>query len=184
MGAQEILIGFAAYMILTTLGLAGLYLTSSHRDTIPFQQTLFVAAVTLRFVGALVLHEPSLYQMIVGSADASGWEGALVFKETIDQSGLGPLAIPQQIWAASQGHNRGYTTLLGIYFYFTRLDSQFSAAALSCFSGAVTALMAYRLARVVFSEWVAVRVGWLVCVCPCMLIWSTPDYQGTERHSL
>src|SRR2546427_340087 len=63
-------------------------------------------------------------------------------------------------------------TLLGLYFYVTRLDGELSAAALSCFSGALTAVMAYRLARLVFSEAVAVRTGWLICFFPSMIVWS------------
>jgi 4-amino-4-deoxy-L-arabinose transferase-like glycosyltransferase len=105
-------------------------------------------------------------------ADASGWEGGRAFMESIDRSELGPLAIPQAIWSTYQRTNRGYECLLGLYFYFSRLDSELSAAALNCFAGAVTALVAYRLARLVFSEDVAQRTGWLVCFFPSMIIWS------------
>jgi len=172
MNAQEFLVGLGADILLTILGLAALYLTRHHRDTLPFQQGLFLTAMTIRFVAAAVLQEPRVYQVVVGSADASGWERGWMFKEAIDQSELGPLAIPQEIWAAFQGRNRGYGAWLGLYFYITRLDSQFSAAALSCFAGAMTAVMAYRLARLVFSEAVAVNTGWLVCFFPSMIIWS------------
>ncbi len=172
MDAQQLLIGTAAAILLTLLGLAGLYLTSNHRDSFPFQQGLFVSAMAVRFAAALGLCIPSVYQAIVGSADASGWQGASVFKQLIDQSDLGAVAIPQEIWASFQGINRGYQALLGVYFYVTRLDSELSAATLSCFAGAMTAVMSYRLARALFSEWVAVRVGWLVCFFPSMIVWS------------
>jgi len=172
MEAQQLLIGTASAILLAVLGLAGLYVTSNHRDTFPFQQGLFVSAMAVRFAAAIALSVPTIYQAIVGSADASGWQGASVFKQSIDQSELGAMAIPQEIWASFQGINRGYQALLGVYFYVTRLDSELSAAALSCFAGAMTAVMSYRLARALFSEWVAVRVGWLVCFFPSMIVWS------------
>jgi 4-amino-4-deoxy-L-arabinose transferase-like glycosyltransferase len=172
MEAQELLIGAASALLLAICGLAALYLTANHRDTFPFQQGLFIAALAVRFAAATTLAIPNVYQAIVGSADASGWQNARVFKETIDQSELGALAIPQEVTASFDGINRGYPALLGIYFYATRLDSEHSAAALSCAAGAMTAVMAYRMARLLFGEWVAVRVGWLVCFFPSMIVWS------------
>jgi hypothetical protein len=172
MDAQNVLIGLAAAVLLTLVGLSGLYLTRNHRDTLPFQQCLFVTAMTIRFAAAIALLLPSVYQTVIGSSDATGWEGGRGFKETIEQSELGPLAIPQEMWGAYQGINRGYGTFVGLYFYFTRLDSELSAAAFSCFAGATTAVMAYRLARLIFSEDVAVSTGWLVCFFPSMVIWS------------
>jgi hypothetical protein len=172
MDAQQVLIGTASAILLTLLGLAGLYATSNHRDTLPFQQGLFVSAIAVRFAAALALAIPSVYQAIVGSADASGWQAASVFKQSIDQADLGPLAIPRELWASFDGVNRGYHALVGVYFYVTRLDSELSAAALSCFAGAMTAVTSYRLAGALFSEWVAVRVGWLVCLFPSMIVWS------------
>src|SRR5271155_3843554 len=122
MNAPELLVGAAAYSILTMLGLVAVYSTINHRDTFPFQQCLFVTAMTIRFASAIALHEPNLYRMVVGSADASGWDGGLAIKQAIDQSELGPLAIPQQFYLAFERHNGGYGPILGLYFYLTRLE--------------------------------------------------------------
>ncbi|HXG66905.1 MAG TPA: hypothetical protein VNO70_17515, partial [Blastocatellia bacterium] len=46
------------------------------------------------------------------------------------------------------------------------------AAALNCFFGALTVVYAYRIAQVLFSEWVAVRVGWWACIFPSLIVWS------------
>ena len=79
---------------------------------------------------------------------------------------------PRKYGRRSRASTEAIKCLLGVYFYVTRLDSELSAAALSCFAGAMTAVMSYRLARTLFSEWVAVRVGWLVCFFPSMIVWS------------
>ena len=70
------------------------------------------------------------------------------------------------------GVNTGYGFVLGTFFYFTGLSSQTAAAALSGFCGAMTTVFAYRISRICFSEWVAVRTGWWVCFFPGMVIWS------------
>lgn len=172
MAVSYLISGIAAAFVVTTIGLLIIYLTANHRDTIARQQQLFLVAMTIRFAAALVLHETSLYEVVIGSADASGWHLGRVFKERIDESPLGPLAIPQELLDSVKGINRGYGTFLGLYFYVTRLCSELSASAFSCFAGAMTAVFSYRLARVIFSENVAIKTGWLVCVFPSMLIWS------------
>lgn len=172
MDTGDLVIGLASGSLLTLAGLVGLCLTQRHRDTLPFQMVLFLTAMAVRFVAAVVLHETSLYEAVVGSADASGWEGGHGLKQTLDGSLLGPLAIPQELWTACQGVNQGYGTLVGLYFYVTRLDSELSAAALSCVCGALTAVATYRLARLIFSEAVAARSGWWICFFPSMIIWS------------
>ena len=46
------------------------------------------------------------------------------------------------------------------------------AAVLNCFFGALTVVFAYRIARTLFSEWVAIRVGWWTCLLPSLIVWS------------
>ena len=184
MDAQDLLIGIAAALMLTILGLAVLYLTSNHRDALLFQQRLFVTAIDeIRFAAAVALLSPGVYQAIIGSSDASGWGRGRDFKETIDKSALGPLAIPQEMWLT--GHQPGLRHAPGplLLLDWPRVGGS-PAAALSCFAGAMTAVMAYRLAQLIFSEEVAVK-DWLVGLSlPVDDHLVNPDHQGTDRHPL
>ena len=102
---------------------------------------------------------------------AGGKEGVGIIAEW-EYQGLGLLDLPSALLDAFKGHHRGYFYVLAVYFYFLRIPSQLSAAALSCCAGAMTAVFAYRLARSIASDWVAWRVGWLTCLFPIMIIWS------------
>jgi hypothetical protein len=74
--------------------------------------------------------------------------------------------------AAYQGHHEGYYHLIAAMFYITDAPYRLPAAALNCFFGAMTVVFAYRIARSLFSQWTATRVGWLTCFFPSMIIWS------------
>ena len=182
MESQLVLVGSTACIILAMAGMAGMYFTVNHRDTFPFQRRLFLTGLIIRFSAAVLLHEPNVYSMIVGQADASGWEIARSFKEEVDQSQLGILAIPEQLYLGYSGHNNGYPALLGVYFCLIRLDTEMSAAALSCCCGAMTALLAYRLARVLFFRIgrKKYRMARLFISIDDYLV--DPDHQGTSCH--
>jgi 4-amino-4-deoxy-L-arabinose transferase-like glycosyltransferase len=63
--------------------------------------------------------------------------------------------------------------MLAWMFYTTDAPARLPAAVLNCFIGALTVVMAYRIARSLFSEWVAVKVAWWTCLLPSMIIWSS-----------
>jgi 4-amino-4-deoxy-L-arabinose transferase-like glycosyltransferase len=62
--------------------------------------------------------------------------------------------------------------LLGTVFYVIGASSRLVAASINGFAGALVVVFAYRTARTLFSEWVAVRVAWWTCLFPSMIIWS------------
>jgi hypothetical protein len=88
------------------------------------------------------------------------------------RDGIGPIDLLSVLTGAFEGNHRGYGYLLGALFYYTDAPARLPAAALNCFFGALTVIFAYRVARLLFSEWVAVRVGWWTCLFPSMIIWS------------
>jgi hypothetical protein len=45
-------------------------------------------------------------------------------------------------------------------------------AAMNCFLGALTVILAYRTAILLFSRWTAVRAAWIICFFPSLVIWS------------
>jgi 4-amino-4-deoxy-L-arabinose transferase-like glycosyltransferase len=73
---------------------------------------------------------------------------------------------------AFDGTNRGYKYLLAAYFTLTFVVSRLSAAAMSCFFGALVPVFTYRIARISFSEKMARRAAWWTCFFPIMIIWS------------
>lgn len=169
---EDAFIGILAFCLLTVAGLVLLHATVNHRDTVRDQARLFCWAFIIRFLLSFALYTTPLHDPVIGKGDDTGWKAGDAFVERVDDFGCGPLGLPIVYMGAFSGTNRGYGYVLGTFFYFTRLSSQLSAAALSGFCGALTAVFACRTARIYFSEWVAVKTGWWVCFFPGMIIWS------------
>jgi hypothetical protein len=74
--------------------------------------------------------------------------------------------------AFSDGRNRGYWHLLGWLFFFTGLEGRLPAAALNCFFGAMTVVLAYRSTKILLPDRAAIWVGWCSCLFPSLIIWS------------
>jgi 4-amino-4-deoxy-L-arabinose transferase-like glycosyltransferase len=109
---------------------------------------------------------------ILKDEDASAWvAGASIYKEWI-RKGVGLFQLPAVLSESFTGNHRGYGYMLASMFYITDAPARLPAAALNCFIGALTVVMAYRIARSLFSEWVAIRVAWWTCLLPSMVIWS------------
>ena len=88
------------------------------------------------------------------------------------QQRLSLLDLPSTLLGAFHGEHFGYKYLLGALFYVVNSPTRMVAAVLNCFFGALTVVFAYRIARTLFSEWVAVRVGWWTCLLPSLIVWS------------
>src|SRR5205823_3436572 len=82
------------------------------------------------------------------------------------------LDLPGVLLEAFTGHHRGYGYMLGGLFFITSSPYRMTAAVLNCFVGALTVLLAYRIARSLFSDFVANRVGWWTALLPSTVIWS------------
>jgi hypothetical protein len=172
MDATDVFSGITAFLLLALLGCLLLLVTRNHRSGLRGQFILFLCAIAIRFLLSVSLYGTELHTVVVGDGDDSGWEGGRGILADWEYRGLGLLDLPVALLDAFRGNHQGYYYLLAVYFYFTRIPSQLSAAALSCCAGAMTAVFAYRLARSIASDWVAWRVGWWTCLFPVMIIWS------------
>jgi 4-amino-4-deoxy-L-arabinose transferase-like glycosyltransferase len=152
-------------------GIAALHLTRNHRDTLPFQVKLFISAYLVRFAASIAVYIFGLVN-VLGDEDASGWYLGVYHKQDWERLGAGLLDLPAALSGAFEGHHQGYGYLLGALFYLTDSPGRMPAAALNCFLGALTVVFVYKTARSLFSEWVAVRAGWITCFFPSMIIWS------------
>jgi hypothetical protein len=172
MEATDVFSGTTAFLLLALLGCLLLLVTRNHRSGLRGQCLLFLSAMAIRFLLSILVYGTGLHTVVVGDGDDNGWEGGLGILAGWEYRGLGLLDLPVALLDVFKGRHQGYFYVLALYFYVLRIPSQLSAAALSCFCGAMTAVFAYRLARSIASDWVAWRVGWWTCFFPVMIIWS------------
>jgi hypothetical protein len=159
------------FVLLLLVGAGVLMVTWNHRQSQRFQLKLFVCAFCMRFLTSIVVYQFGLVS-VLKDEDASGWTAGVTFYREWARHWVGLVDLPSVLAGAFQGQHRGYGYLLGALFYFTDAPARLPAAVLNCFFGALTVVFAYRVARSIFSESVAVRVAWWTCLLPSMLIWS------------
>lgn len=163
--------GLAVFAILAILGCLSLVTTRAHHETLRFQIRLFLIAFALRFALSVVIYQFGLVN-VLGDEDSSGWiGGAGLAKRWTDQQ-ITLAELPYVVLGMFDGRNSGYQFSLATLFFLTDSPFRLAAAAMNGFFGAMTVIFAYRIARSLFSEWVAARVGWWTCLFPSMLIWS------------
>ena len=167
----DLFAGIVLFVLFAMLGVGLLSMTWNHRTTLRFQIKLFLYAVTARFLMSIVIYNFGLVN-ILKDEDGSAWvTGASIYKDWV-RKGIGIFDLPARLAEAFSGNHRGYGYMLAAMFYVTDAPARLPAAALNCFIGALTVVMAYRIARSLFSEWVAIRVAWWTCLLPSMMIWS------------
>ncbi|MFN7948470.1 MAG: glycosyltransferase family 39 protein [Blastocatellia bacterium] len=162
-------------VLLILLGAMGFFLvaaTERHRETIRFQRRLFLTALFARFIFSILIYQTDLVRML-GDEDSSGWYAGVGLMRQWTQKGVSILDLPQVLSGAFEGHHRGYGYLTGLLFYLTGAAGRLPAAVLNCFFGAVTVVFAYRIARTLFPERVAYWTGWMTCLAPTLIIWSS-----------
>jgi hypothetical protein len=181
--SNDTLVAVSMWLVLMGAGIWLLRITRTHRATLRLQARLFIVAMIVRFAVSLTLYEFGFWQML-GDADAAGWGwGANLVNQwhaqganIVDVIASWSNAFNYTGGAASGelGHSShvGYYYLLGTVFYVIGTYSRLLSAAINCFFGSLIAVFAYRTARTLFSEWVAVRVGWWTCLFPSMIVWS------------
>lgn len=152
-------------------GYALISLTDTHAETRAHQKKLFLIAFAIRVLGALAIYEIGLAN-IVGDEDSSGFFMGRMYAGIWEAQGKTLLDLPALWVPAFEEHHRGYYYLVGTLYFLTGVIGRMSPAILNSFFGALTVVFAYRIARSLFSNWSAVRVGWLVCFFPSMIIWS------------
>lgn len=182
--SRDLFGGVVTILVLLAAGNWLLRITWSHRDTLRFQLRLFTIALLVRFLASVAIYEFGFWAML-GDADASGWWFGQVLGLQWRASNYNLLDV---LWSWSgafqylgtgasaelgRATHVGYYYLLGTVFFMIGTSSRMIAAAINCFIGALIVVFAYRTARALFSEWVAVRVGWWTCLFPSMIIWSS-----------
>ena len=163
--------GTLLFIVLAIFGCTALFFTWNHRDSVRFQMALFLVALCTRFAFSIWVYQLGLVT-VLHDEDSSGWLMGVPLQQQWVQQRLSLLDLPYTLLGAFQGEHFGYKYLLGALFYVVNSPTRMVAAVLNCFFGALTVVFAYRIARTLFSEWVAIRVGWWTCLLPSMIVWS------------
>ncbi len=164
--------GTLLFMVLAIFGSMSLFFTWTHRDTVRSQIALFLIAFGVRFAFSIWVYQFGLVK-ILHDEDSSGWALGIPLQRLWGQQRLSLLDLPYTLLGAFRGEHFGYRYMLGALFYVVNSPTRMVAAALNCFFGALTVVFAYRIARTLFSEWVAIRVGWWTCLLPSLIVWSS-----------
>ena len=179
---NDTFVALTLFLLLMAAGHWLLRLTTAHRATLRFQGRLYLIAMVLRFAASLALYQFGFW-VLLGDADAAGWGYGATLANQWRASGATGIDV-MAAWTDAfrftgaadgtlgQSSHLGYYYLLGTVFYVTGESSRLISAAINCFFGALIVVFAYRTARTLFSEWVAVRVAWWTCLFPSMIIWS------------
>jgi 4-amino-4-deoxy-L-arabinose transferase-like glycosyltransferase len=163
--------GIIFLMVFAGFGSFLLMLTRKHYQTRNAQLRLFLCALGVRFAASIVIYDLGLVK-VLGDEDSSGWAVGIAFSNAWNKQGLGVLDLPE-IWAAGyDGSHGGFRLLAGILFFVTGVEARMPLAAMNCFFGALTVILVYRAAILLFSRWTAVRAGWIACFFPSLIIWS------------
>lgn len=168
----DLFFGLVLSLLLAVVGSLMLLVTRRNKSSLRFQVRLFLIAFAARVAMSVVIYQFGLVRLL-GDEDSSGWFAGVSLRYEWTRRGIALLDLPSVLTGAFEGHHRGYGYLLGALFYITDAPSRLPAAALNCLFGALTVVLAYRIARALFSEWVAVRVGWFACLFPSLIIWSS-----------
>ena len=168
---NDLLSGIVFLVIFAGLGSFLLALTRKHHETRNEQIKLFLCALGVRFAASVVVYVFGLVK-VLGDEDSSGWISGLDLSEGWGRRQFDLLSLPE-IWAgAYEKQHQGFQYLAGVFFFITGTSARMPLAAMNCFYGALTVILIYRTAIGLFSRWTAVRVGWVACFFPSLIIWS------------
>lgn len=163
--------GIFLFVILLLTGIFLITFTKNHYYTKNFQIKLFIYAIGIRFISSLFIYEFGL-SSIIGDEDSSGYFIGRFYGGTWIGHDYSILDLPSLWIPAFSEHHRGYYYLVGTLYFVTGWVGRLPPAALNCFFGAMTVVLTYRIASSLFSDWTSVRVAWLVCFIPSLIIWS------------
>jgi Dolichyl-phosphate-mannose-protein mannosyltransferase len=163
--------GIGLFILLFAVGFVLINAFTRDRSETRLLIRLFAIAFTIRFVLAMVIYQFGFIS-VLRDEDGSGWVRGIVLAQDWQRQGVSLFNLPIAMMAAYDGQHLGYYYLLGALFFITGAAGRMPAAALNCWFGALTVVLVYRLARSLFSAWVARRAAWMVCIFPSMLIWS------------
>lgn len=165
--------GALLFLALLSLGLLGISATERDPRMATLYRQLFLVAMVSRFAASVALYGFG-FVSILGDDDASGWQGAAaIFREWVAQ-GVTVGDLPS-LWVEAFRHPMsllGYQYTVATLFFLAGTPSRILAAVLNNFCGSMTVVLAARVAAIIFSPWVASRVGWWACLLPSLVAWS------------
>jgi hypothetical protein len=163
--------GTLLFIVLAIFGSMSIFFTWNHRETVRTQVALFLVALGTRFAFSVWVYQFGLVK-ILHDEDSSGWAIAAPLARLWALQRLSLIDLPYTLLGAFHGEHYGYRYMLAALFYVINSPTRMVAAVLNCFFGALTVVFAYRIARTLFSDWVAIRVGWWTCLLPSLIVWS------------
>src|SRR5215469_5683302 len=163
--------GTLLFIVLAIFGSMSLFFTWGHRHTVRSQIALFLIAFGTRFAFSIWVYQFGLVN-ILHDEDSSGWALGIPLERLWTLQRLSLIDLPYALLGSFQHEHAGYQYMLAALFYVVNSPTRMVAAVLNCFFGALTVVVAYRIARTLFSEWVAARVGWWTCLLPSLIVWS------------
>jgi len=163
--------GTLLFIVLAIFGSMSLFFTWSHRHTVRSQIALFLIAFGTRFAFSIWVYQFGLVN-ILHDEDSSGWALGIPLQRLWTLQRLSLIDLPYSLLGSFQHEHAGYQYMLAALFYVVNSPTRMVAAVLNCFFGALTVVVTYRIARTLFSEWVAARVGWWTCLLPSLIVWS------------
>lgn len=135
---------------------------------------LFLIAFVARFGLSVLVYQFGLVK-VLGDEDGMGWFYGKIVYERWMSAGVSMLEIPGRLFEAFEGaggQHLGYRVMLGAFFFVTQSPVRLAAAALNALYGGLIVVYVYRIARLLFSQWVATTSGWIICWAPSMIVWS------------
>lgn len=168
---NDLLLGIVLLFLLAGAGCFLITLTRHHFETRYLQFKLFLVALLVRFAASVVVYEFGLVN-VIGDADSSGYFMGAWHAGMWRKQGIGLFDLPGVLAGALGSYHEGYYYMVGTLMYLTGSVGRMPVAVLNCFYGAMTVVFAYRIARSLFSNWTAIRVGWACVVFPSLIIWS------------
>jgi 4-amino-4-deoxy-L-arabinose transferase-like glycosyltransferase len=164
--------GLAALLILAITGALALRLTRDHRETLPFQTWLFIGAFALRAAAGAAIYGGGLLR-VLHDEDSRAWTGGITFMQQWMASGFTSDAARDAVSGLIGTENRGYQSLLGVFFLLTRLVGRLPAMVFTAFIAALGIVITYRTARLFAAERAARWVGIVLALLPLMIIWGS-----------
>jgi hypothetical protein len=160
-------------LLLTGVGLLLVLCTRNHREDLRFQLRVFLVAFAVRYAFASLIYVGGLVE-ILKDEDAAVWEWGAAFAQQWSNEQLMIVQLPGAFIAGVSGtyQHLGYPYFLAIVFFVTNAPYRMVAAAVNCFCGALTVVFTFRIAKLLFTPWVARTATWLTCLLPSMITWS------------
>ncbi len=163
--------GIAAILFFLIFGRLWISRNPRYRETKKFQFNIFAIALILRFLMAIVIYQFGFVN-VLGDADSAGWVYAGALSAKWQQDGMALLDLPNIIVEMYQSYHVGYYYFTGILFWITGIIDRLLAVSINCFAGAITVVLIYRIAFILFSKDVAKITALLCCFFPSLIIWS------------